>query len=196
MKTKGKDILKKPVPMRASSFELNQRRYCRYYRSAGHNTDDCHGLKGEIESLIRRGHLKKFLARPPSVGEPPQPQHWIELPPPPQPGRGTIANLDAEKFSFSEEDASHVLQPHSDALVITMPVSGVNIHRTLVDDGSSVNVLYLRTFKQMDIDVRHVRPFSKPLQGFTGDYVNLKGQITLVVELGSPPVTRESLQTL
>ncbi|KAL2516786.1 Ribonuclease H [Abeliophyllum distichum] len=87
----------------------------------------------------------------------------------------TIANLDAEKLSFSEKDASHVLQPHSDVLVITIPVSGVNIHRTLVDDGSSVNILYLRTFKQMDIDARHVRPFPKPLQGFTGDYVNPKG---------------------
>ncbi|KAL2480542.1 Ribonuclease H [Abeliophyllum distichum] len=99
---------------------------------------------------------------------------------------GTTANLDAEKFSFSKEDASHVLQPHSDTLVIIMPVSEVNIHRTLLDDGSYVNVQYLRTFKQMDIDARHVSPFSKPLQEFTEDYVNPKGQIVLVVELGLP----------
>ncbi|KAL2497780.1 Retrotrans gag domain-containing protein [Abeliophyllum distichum] len=107
---------------------------------------------------------------------------------------GTIANSNTEKFSYSEEDTSHVLQPHSDALVITMPVSGVNIHRILIDDGSSVNVLYLRTFKQMDIDARHVRLFPKPLQGFTWDYVNPKRQIALVVELGLPPTTGESLQ--
>ncbi|KAL2524608.1 Ribonuclease H [Abeliophyllum distichum] len=86
-----------------------------------------------------------------------------------------IAKSDEEKFSFSEEDASNELQPHSDVLIITMPVSEINIHRTLVDDGSSVNVLYLRTFRQMEIEVRHVRPFAKPLQGFTGDYVNPKG---------------------
>ncbi|KAL2479598.1 Uncharacterized protein Adt_32564 [Abeliophyllum distichum] len=85
---------------------------------------------------------------------------------------GTTGNPDAEKFSFFEKDASHILQPHSDALVITVSVSGVNIHRTLVDDGSSVNFLYLRTLEQMDIDARHVRPFPKSLQGFTGDYVN------------------------
>ncbi|KAL2524641.1 Retrotrans gag domain-containing protein [Abeliophyllum distichum] len=88
---------------------------------------------------------------------------------------------------FSEEDASHVLQPHSDALVITMPVSDINIHRTIVDDGSSVNILYLRTFEQMGINARHVRSFPKPLQGFTGDCVNPKGQIALVVDLGLPP---------
>ncbi|KAL2485649.1 Uncharacterized protein Adt_30405 [Abeliophyllum distichum] len=144
MKTRGKDILKKPVPMKESSSELNQKRYCRYHRSVGHDTDDCRDLKGEIESLIRRGHLKEFVARPPRGGEPPQHQDRAELPPPPQHGRGeihmivggsqylegsrrhrrklsreahnsyqvlsgTIANPDAEKFSFSEEDASHVL---------------------------------------------------------------------------------------
>ncbi|KAL2454991.1 Uncharacterized protein Adt_47507 [Abeliophyllum distichum] len=231
MKTRGKDILKKPVPMKASSSELNQKRYCRYHRSTGHDTDDCRDLKGEIESLIRRGHLKEFVARPTGGGEPPEHQDRAELPPPPQHGRGeihmivgrsrylegsrrhrrklsreahnsyqvlsgTIANPNTEKFSFSEEDASHVLQPHSDALVITMPVSGVNIHRTLVDDGSSVNVLYLKTFNQMDIDARHIRPFPKPLQGFTGDYVSPKGHIALVVELRLPPATGESLQIL
>ncbi|KAL2461246.1 Ribonuclease H [Abeliophyllum distichum] len=98
-----------------------------------------------------------------------------------------IAKSSEEKFSFSEKDASHILQPHSHALVITMLVSGIDIHRTLVDDGSSVNVLYLRTFRQMEIDVRQVRPFAKPLQGFIGDYMDPKGQITLVVELRLPP---------
>ncbi|KAL2455785.1 Uncharacterized protein Adt_47112 [Abeliophyllum distichum] len=116
-------------------------KYCRYHRSAEHDTDDCWDLKGEIESLVRRGHLKEFLARP-TVGVEltPPPRDHAELPPPPIP-QHSRAKPDEEKFSFSEEDASYVLQPHSDALVITMPVSGINIHRTLVDDGSSVNVL-------------------------------------------------------
>ncbi|KAL2487322.1 reverse transcriptase [Abeliophyllum distichum] len=227
MKTKGKDILKKPFPMRASSSELNQRKYYRYHRSTGHDTYDCRDLEGEIESLIRRGHLKEFLVRPSGEGEPSQPQNRTELPPPlpPPHGRGkihmivggsqhlegsrrqrrklsreahtsyqvlsgAIYNPDAEKFSFSKEDASHVLQPHSNALVITTPVSGIDIYQTLVDDGSSMNVLYLRTFEKMEIVVQHVRTFSKPLQGFTGDSVNLKGQIALVVELELPPCHR------
>ncbi|KAL2492255.1 Uncharacterized protein Adt_27883 [Abeliophyllum distichum] len=201
MKTRSKDILKKPTPMRASSSELNQRKYYRYYRSVGYDIDDCRDLKGEIESLIRRGHLKEFLARPAGGVELPPPRDRDELlpPPPHQQGRSeiytivlssAIAKPDEENFSFSEEDASHILQPHSDALVITMPVSEINIHRTLVDDGSSVNVLYLRTFRQMEINVRHVRPFTKPLQEFTGDYVNPKGHIALVVELGPIPCQR------
>ncbi|KAL2479481.1 Uncharacterized protein Adt_32447 [Abeliophyllum distichum] len=174
----GKDILKKPIPIRASSSELNQRKYCRYHQSAGHDTDDCQDLKGEIESLIRRGSRRQHrnLSREAHTSY--------------QVLSGAINNPDAEKFSFFEEDASHVLQPHSDALVITMPVSGIDIHRTLVDDGSSVNVLYLRTFEQMEIDARHVKPFPNPLQGFIGEYVNLKGHIVLVVELKLPPFHR------
>ncbi|KAL2479800.1 Uncharacterized protein Adt_32766 [Abeliophyllum distichum] len=168
MKTKGKDILKKSVPMRASSSELNQRKYCRYHRSAGHDTDDCRDLKGEIENLISASKLSREAHTSYQVLS------------------GTIYNPDVEKFYFSGEDVSHVLQLYSDVLVITMLVSGIDIHRTLVHDGSSVNVLYLRTFEQMEIDARHVKPFPKPLQGFTGDYVNSKGQIVLVVELGLP----------
>ncbi|KAL2471670.1 Uncharacterized protein Adt_39806 [Abeliophyllum distichum] len=41
MQTKGKDILKKPVSMKASSSDLNKRKYCRYHRFAGHDTKDC-----------------------------------------------------------------------------------------------------------------------------------------------------------
>ncbi|KAL2503436.1 Ribonuclease H [Abeliophyllum distichum] len=188
--------------MRASSSKLNKRKYCRYHQSAGYDTDDCQDLKGKIESLIRRGHLKEFLVRPTrGVELSPPHRNRVELllPPPPQHGRGeiymivggsqhlevsrrqcrkltkeantsyqvlsnAIAKSGEEKFSFSKEDAFHVLQPYSDALVITMPFFGINIHRTLVDDGSSVNVLYLRTFKQVEIDARHVRPFVKHFQ--------------------------------
>ncbi|KAL2527499.1 Uncharacterized protein Adt_12553 [Abeliophyllum distichum] len=76
---------------------------------------------------------------------------------------------------LSKEDSSHVLQLHSDAFVITMPISKINIHRTLVDEGSSVNVLYLRTFKQIEINERHIRPFLKLLQGFTRDFIDPNG---------------------
>ncbi|KAL2492193.1 Ribonuclease H [Abeliophyllum distichum] len=147
--TKGKDILKKPVPMRASSSELNQMKYCRYHRSAGHDTEDYQDLEvGGSQHLEERRRQRRKLTREAHTSY--------------QVLSSAIAKPDMEKFSFSKEDASHVLQPHSNALVITMPVSRINIHRTVVDDRSSINVLYLRTFNQMEIDVRHVKPFPKP----------------------------------
>ncbi|KAL2532581.1 Uncharacterized protein Adt_05932 [Abeliophyllum distichum] len=158
MQTKGNDILKKPVPMRASSSELNQKKYYRYHRSAGHDIDNFQDLKDVREKLIRRGHLKEFLAPLDGRVELSPPRDWAELPHPSHLNRtevlsSAIAKPDVEKFSFSEEDPSHVLQPHSDAVVITMPISRINIHRTLVNDESFINILYIRTFKQMEIDV-------------------------------------------
>ena len=35
-------------------------KYCRFYKSHRHNTDDCIQLKDAIEILIRDGHLKKY----------------------------------------------------------------------------------------------------------------------------------------
>src|SRR5436189_1147507 len=45
---------------------LNQRKdrhlYCRYHRDVGHHTDDCRQLRNEIEKLIAKGHLRRFVA--------------------------------------------------------------------------------------------------------------------------------------
>jgi hypothetical protein len=42
--------------------------------------------------------------------------------------------------------------PHDDALVVIMTVANHAIHRILVDNGSSVDILYWPAFKQMGID--------------------------------------------
>ena len=55
-------------------------------------------------------------------------------------------------LSFSEEDARGVIMPHDDALVVTMTVANHAIHGILVDNGSSVDILYWTVFQQMGID--------------------------------------------
>ena len=47
----------------------NRNKHCRYHQDHGHNTDECLQLKDEIERLIRRGHLARFVAE-----HPPQPR--------------------------------------------------------------------------------------------------------------------------
>src|SRR3954469_25156999 len=36
-------------------------RYCLFHRDYGHDTEFCQQLKQEIEKLIKRGHLKRFI---------------------------------------------------------------------------------------------------------------------------------------
>ena len=44
---------------------------------------------------------------------------------------------------FSEENARGVKQPHNDPLVIMLMIEGFNIRRVLVDNGSSIDIIYL-----------------------------------------------------
>ena len=45
-----------------------------------------------------------------------------------------------------EPDIFGIRQPHEDLLVITLRVEEFNIHRILIDNGSSANIIYLPMF--------------------------------------------------
>ncbi|MGV7988885.1 hypothetical protein PJP10_31420, partial [Mycobacterium kansasii] len=38
----------------------DKRKYYRFHRDHGHNTTDCVDLKDEIETLIYKGHLRRY----------------------------------------------------------------------------------------------------------------------------------------
>ena len=52
-----------------------------------------------------------------------------------------------QDMSFSEGDALGVKQPHNDPLVIMLNIKGFNTKRILVNNGSSVNIIYLPAFQ-------------------------------------------------
>ena len=84
-------------------------------------------------------------------------------------------------MSFNKEDARGVKQPHNDLLVITLTIEGFNTKRILVDNGSSVDIIFLPAFRQLKLDSRTLRPFDSPLVSFSGDRVYPKGIVTLTV---------------
>ena len=86
---------------------------------------------------------------------------------------------------FSEEDAKGVNQPHDDPLVIMLIIEGFNIRRILVDNGSSVNIIYLSAFQQLKLDPGRLSLFDSPLVSFNGDQVYPKGIVTLTVTVGT-----------
>ncbi|GAV65345.1 hypothetical protein CFOL_v3_08860 [Cephalotus follicularis] len=52
-----------PEKMRAPAENRSVEKYCRYHRDHGHDTEECRQLKNQIEDLIRKGHLRKYVDR-------------------------------------------------------------------------------------------------------------------------------------
>ena len=57
-----------------------------------------------------------------------------------------MARVDNPIMKFSEEDARCLHHPHDDALVVSIRVGEYNMHLVLVDNGSSVDILYYLAF--------------------------------------------------
>ncbi|VFQ76023.1 unnamed protein product [Cuscuta campestris] len=57
--------------------------------------------------------------------------------------------LKTEPIVFSNADLLETGVPHRDALVITIDIMDLLIHKTLVDTGSSVNIMYMDTYKAL-----------------------------------------------
>ena len=68
-----------------------------------------------------------------------------------------------------------------------LTIEGFNTRRILVDNGSSMNIIYLSTFQQLKLDPGRLRPFESPIVSFSGDRVYPKGIVTLTVTVGSYP---------
>ena len=52
-------------------------------------------------------------------------------------------------FTFPLVNASRVLQPHEDALVLTLVINELDVRRVQVDPGSSTDLLQMLAYKQM-----------------------------------------------
>ena len=63
-----------------------------------------------------------------------------------------MARIENPIIGFSEEDARRLHHPYDDALVVSIRVGDYNTHQVLVDNGSSVDILYYPAFQQMRID--------------------------------------------
>ena len=62
-----------------------------------------------------------------------------------------------------------------------------NIHRVLVDNGSSVDILCYQVFQRMRLKVSDLKPLPNPIYGFTGDSIIPLGVISLPMTLREYP---------
>ncbi|XP_077249460.1 uncharacterized protein LOC143888968 [Tasmannia lanceolata] len=215
--------------MLSKGNKRDKSKYCRFHKDHGHDTDECKHLKDEIELLIQREYLKKYVKddsdrrehrersrqsrRSPRRPQPSPTCHESPAPLSPrsemqqsQPtgvintimggpaAEGTSSaarkayarQVNAihtcnkklkvkNEIPFSDADLENLILPHDDALVITMLVANWELKKIIVDNGSSVDILYYHTFKEMMIGDDCLKPANSDLVGFSGKVVKVEG---------------------
>ena len=91
-------------------------------------------------------------------------------------------------MGFSDEDKIGTIQPHDDALVITLQIGGYDVKRLMVDQGSAAELMYPYLYKGLNLKAEDLTPYSSPLVSFEGKIIIPKGQVKLLVQTGSEVV--------
>ena len=81
--------------------------------------------------------------------------------------------------------------PHYDALVLTLCISGFDVHKVLMDPGSAADLLQLPTFNQMNLSLGMLNLAGRILYGLNDATTTTLGDVTLFVQVG--PVTQQVL---
>ncbi|XP_070031725.1 uncharacterized protein [Nicotiana tomentosiformis] len=154
-----------PRPLQSDPTRRDPNLMCKYHGTHGHMTEDCQQLREEVVRLFYNGNLREFLSDRSKnhfrnkdsnkQTEQEEPQHVInmfigEVHVPQGPMiKCTKVSITREKrtrdyipggtISFSDEDAEGIVQPHNDALVISVLINKSRVKRVLIDPGSSAN---------------------------------------------------------
>ena len=80
---RNEQFLRWPTQIKSNPTTKDNNRYCEFHRDYGHRTDDCIQLRKEIEYLIRRGYLRRFIAPENQPQNQDQNQAQAQQPPPP-----------------------------------------------------------------------------------------------------------------
>ena len=87
-------------------------------------------------------------------------------------------------IEFSDEDKIGTIQPHDDALVITLRIGGYDVKRVMVDEGSAAKIMYPDLYKGLSLRAEDLTPYSSPLVSFEGKVIIPQGQIRLGLQTG------------
>ena len=102
-----------------------------------------------------------FVARPPAEDSNSEPKR---------------ARVDIRlELSFLDKDKIGTIQPHNDALVVTLQLGGYNVKRVLVDQVNGAKIMYLDLYKGLNLKLEDLTTYDSPLVSFDRKVVILRG---------------------
>ncbi|WOL07602.1 hypothetical protein Cni_G16346 [Canna indica] len=90
-------------------------------------------------------------------------------------------------ISFYDSDYQGIDKNLHDPVIISVFVAGFLVRKVLVDQGSSVDILFYPTLERMGTNESSLCSLHGELVSFSGDHVNVKGYLQIATTLGSAP---------
>lgn len=88
-------------------------------------------------------------------------------------------------ISFTNDDLLIGTAEHNRPLYVTGMCEGVKINRILIDPGSSINLMPLRTLKSLSLSVKRLSTERVSIQGFNQNSQRALGSVTLPITIGN-----------
>nr|XP_023895560.1 uncharacterized protein LOC112007449 [Quercus suber] len=194
---KDEHYLKWPRPLHSSPNVRDKSKYCRFHKDHGHYTEDCRDLKKQIEELIRREKLQKFVKkgehskfREENKGQQgSSSRNDGRQSQPPQNVVGeiqTIAGGPTTGGSFKSLKKTHQRQVNS-VHVTHLPKQRRIYQDMTFNESDSRGVKQPHNDPLLKLDPKRLRPFDSPLVSFSGDRVYPRGIVMLTVTVGTDP---------
>ena len=153
------------------------------HHSSGRASQAGSDMRGDASSRLPLGTINIIFAAPGETGScpfrvlpvfrPPAEDHCQAL---------KRARVDVPLIlGFSDEDKVGTIQPHDDALVVTLRIGGYDVKRVMIDQGSTVDIMYPDLYKGLGLKPEDLAAYSSPLVSFKGRIVAPKGLIRLPV---------------
>jgi len=73
-------------------------------------------------------------------------------------------------ITFTKEDLRNVVPHDNDPIVVSLVTAGRMVHRVLVDQGSSADVMFWPNFEKLQLSPDQLRPYGGCLYGCTVPY--------------------------
>ena len=86
------------------------------------------------------------------------------------------AKMDIQPIlGFLDEDKVRTIQPHDDAMVVTLKIWGYDVKRVLVDQGNAIEIMYPDLYKGLNLRPEDPTAYDFPLVSFEGKTFIPKG---------------------
>ncbi|GMN64235.1 hypothetical protein TIFTF001_033319 [Ficus carica] len=161
-------------------------KYCEFHKDHGHHTIDCRALRAEVVELLKKGHPREFLTEKgrETYGLDNDGETVTAIKSHRRKAIQLIATIlpddpTENSITFHSSKATNLSRPHNDALVLTLNVPNCEVGRILVDNGSSADVLFLSTLREIELSESNIKKSTTVLTGFNGESTTAVGKIKL-----------------